>query len=182
MFHRSLPTPDGPSCVGSIEHTLTDSNRNISLTCDRLGRELFVKVWYPAGSEFCTPKNREYLWEQLRSTPSIPAPMKLLLGLLGKIPTNTYRNASFNTIISQPNILIYNHGLVSFAAESTLLMEHLASHGFIVVSIQHREQLAEFQSLQQRQPTEQHKTHALMQKQNLIGIGLHFVYQLFGLG
>src|SRR5690606_1515724 len=47
-----------------------------------------------------------------------------------------------------PRLLMYNHGMISFASENTSLMEHLASYGYTVVSLQHKEQLRELRALQ----------------------------------
>jgi len=45
-------------------------------------------------------------------------------------------------------LLIYNHSLISFASENTLLMEWLASRGYVVVSLRHREQAEEYAAIQ----------------------------------
>ena len=65
-----------------------------------------------------------------------------------KVFTNSFLGAPYDAQVGTPRILIYCHGLISFASENTMLMEHLASHGFVVISLQHLEQLAELRALQ----------------------------------
>jgi dienelactone hydrolase len=82
-----------------------------------------------------------------------------------KTETNSYRRAPYAANFGTSRILIYNHGLISFASENTMLMEHLASQGYIVVSLQHKEQLAELQALKRKQPDSEKKEQDLLQKQ-----------------
>jgi Platelet-activating factor acetylhydrolase, isoform II len=48
--------------------------------------------------------------------------------------------------------VIYNHALISFASENRSLAEGLASDGFIVLGVEHVEQLAEWQLLNRQKP------------------------------
>ncbi len=57
-------------------------------------------------------------------------------------------------------LTVYNHGLISFASENTSLAEALASHGFVILSIEHVEQLAELQSLNRQQPADKRRQEA----------------------
>jgi hypothetical protein len=44
---------------------------------------------------------------------------------------------------------------VSFASENTLLMEQLASHGYVVISIRDRDQAAEYATVQAGLPKQE---------------------------
>jgi dienelactone hydrolase len=68
-----------------------------------------------------------------------------------KVKTNSFRGAQYSAIAGPSQVLIYSHGMISFASENTTLMEHLASYGYTVVSLQHKEQLAELRALQRAQ-------------------------------
>jgi dienelactone hydrolase len=59
-------------------------------------------------------------------------------------------------------LIIYNHGLISFASENTSLAEELASHGFSVIAIQHAEQLAELKALSASQSPEKKRNDAAL--------------------
>lgn len=165
MFKKVLPKPGGSCMVGSVTCDLTDTSRNSSLTGDDPGRRLFIKIWYPAGNTSADSYRRENLWEQLLADPATPLPVKPCLKFISRTRTNTYHQAYLAAEVSDPGVLIYNHGLISFASENTTLMENLASHGYIVIAIQHVDQLNEFRTLQSRQPAEQRQRHARMQKQ-----------------
>jgi len=163
MFRKRLPAPNGASAVGSVTLNLTDPDRNSYIGSDAKGRKLFCKLWYPATAAGDN-HNYEPLWVQLRGNPQLPGIMKLLVRYLSRVSTHTLPLANFNEQITSPPIIIYNHGLVSFASENTLLMEHLASHGAIVLALQHIDQHTEFQSLQKKQSDTVRKEQAALQQ------------------
>ena len=149
--------PSGPYGVGSIMHELVDADRPSNLKSDTAGRRLLVKTWYPADPTATAEK--ELLWEQLRQDAQTPAPVRLLLGCLRKT-TSTHRSAHFNSDVPVSRVVVYNHGLISFASENTSLTEELASHGQTVISIQHAEQLVELRALNAAQSAEKQKADA----------------------
>jgi dienelactone hydrolase len=91
--------------------------------------------------------------------------MKLLLTPAMRVLTNSHIGAPYDVQIGVPQILIYSHGLISFASENTMLMEHLASHGFVVISIQHLDQLAELRALQSSQTKEVKEEQARIERE-----------------
>ena len=62
------------------------------------------------------------------------------------------------------SVLIYSHGLISFASENSMLMEYLASHGYLVIALQHVDQLAELRELQRAQPRGEKQEQARLQR------------------
>lgn len=153
--------PSGRYRVGSTTHDLVDAGRPTNLKSDLAGRRLLVKVWYPADSTAET--QRELLWDQLRKDPQTPTAFRLVLGCLRK-RTASHRGAHFDASVPVSSVVIYNHGLVSFASENTSLMEELASHGQTVMSIQHAEQLSELRALSGAQSAEKKKEGADLQE------------------
>ena len=139
----ALPKPSGPHCVGSITHELVDSGRVAHLASEASGRRLLLKAWYPAASATTRP---ELLWAELRTDARTPRPMRLLLRCL-RVRTATVPRAALSPIVRASPLVIYNHGLISFTAENTSLMEELASHGYTVLAIQHADQVAERRAL-----------------------------------
>lgn len=164
MKINTWPGPTGPCTIGTTSTFLTDYARNSHLLSDDNGREILIRTWYPADPGVAATGERERLWQDMHSDPTVPGLMKLLLRGTLKILTNSYLNGRFAAEAGLANILIYNHGLISFAAENTWLMEDLASHGFIVIAIQHKEQLAEFKALQQAQSSDERKRHGNIEK------------------
>jgi len=150
-------TPSGPYRVGSTMHELVDADRPSHLTSDAAGRRLLIKAWYPAHPTAATEK--ELLWEQLREDAKTPLPMRLALGCL-RTRTSTHRRAHFRADVPESSVVIYNHGLISFASENTSLMEELASHGQTAISIQHVEQLPELRALSETQSAEKKNADA----------------------
>jgi len=165
MSARELPRPAGPHIVGSDIFEINDSSRTSHILSQERGRKIIIKFWYPANPSAVHNCEREQLWEQLRTESYMPGFAKLLLRRAMKTETNSYRRAPYAANFGTPRVLIYNHGLISFASENTMLMEHLASQGYTLVSLQHKEQLAEIQALKRKQPEREKKEQALLQKQ-----------------
>ena len=139
----ALPRPGGPHHVGSITHELVDASRTAHLASEALGRRMLLKVWYPAVSETTRP---ELLWAGVRRDARTPLPVRLLLGCV-RVRTAAITRAAISPVLRLSPLVLYNHGLISFTAENTSLMEELASHGYTVLAIEHAEQLAERQAL-----------------------------------
>jgi hypothetical protein len=136
-----LPKPTGEYYVGTKNLFYTDISRKEKLTLtwgDK--RRLQVKIWYPsdARGEMENMYLKDYsattLWENYR----IFNDSKLFFDSLKSYKTYSYENVpvsekreKFPLIIFSPG---YYFGLDDFY---TVLMENLASHGYIVVSITH---------------------------------------------
>lgn len=153
-----LPRPSGSHGVGSVTHEIVDASRTGHLASETPGRRLLLEVWYPAVS---SAAETEPIWAELRGDPRTPLPMRIVLGCL-RARTATVKHAPMALLASAAPLVIYNHGLISFAAENTSLMEELASHGYAVIAIQHAEQLLELRSLNRSQSaTERSRRDAL---------------------
>lgn len=162
---KTLPHPKGPYPVGSTTRTLWDSARPRHLLSQETGRRIFVKTWYPTSRVAFDTCRRELLWEQLDHEPNIPGFVKLLLRPAMKVLTHCYENAPYAPDGDAPlRTLFYSHGLISFASENTMLMEHFASHGYLVIALQHLDQLAELQSLGKALPENEKREQAKLKK------------------
>ncbi|WP_394199124.1 alpha/beta hydrolase [Litoreibacter albidus] len=145
-MHRFPPRPSGPFHVGTISTTITDPNRHRFLDDASPGRVLFLKIWYPSNGDE-SAKYPERLWRQLHDADQTPLAIRYLSKWGVRRKSNSYENLPYVAEAGRPRLVVYNHGLVSFASENTSLMEHLASHGNTVISIEHLHQLAEFKRL-----------------------------------
>ena len=161
---KTLPKPDGSYHVGSVTHEITDASRASHVASHDLGRRIFVKFWYPASESAPHTGRRELLWEQLRGASDIPGFARLLLRPAMKVTTNSHHGAQYATNVGPARVLIYSHGLISFASENSMLMEHLASYGYVVLALQHLDQLAEFRALQHAQSKEQRQEQAALER------------------
>lgn len=153
----SFLVPSGPFGVGVVTHALLDRSRRTHLLGDSAGRRLLLEVWYPA--ERGTGAASERIWEELRRDGRTPALVRAVLACL-RARTASRPNARYVARAPTSSVVVYNHGLISFAAENTSLMQELASHGCTVVAIKHAEQLAELQALRRAESTEKRKTDA----------------------
>ena len=60
-----------------------------------------------------------------------------LLTYLKHAPTNAYEDAPLLAGAKELPTLFYSHGYGSFLSQNSALMEDLASHGYVVYSVQH---------------------------------------------
>jgi predicted dienelactone hydrolase len=122
-----LPKPSGPYPVGTRIIYLKDSSR----TEDRAekpgtARELVVQLWYPAD-----PSNN-HLAAYERKSETIP-----LTSYRSVLWTNSREDAPVATRGGPFHVLLFNHGWAGRRTQNTFLTEDLASHGYVVASIDH---------------------------------------------
>ncbi len=136
-----LPAPTGQHRVGTQSFALTDSSRpGVFSTGENTPRQLLVRVWYPA-KEIKGRQPRPYFTEA--EADSTAAGLGQIMGMpfLFKYTkhsmTNSYPDAPLVEATEGLPVLIYSHGYTSFAGQNTTLMEELASHGYVVYSVQH---------------------------------------------
>lgn len=145
---RALPEPTGPHGVGVTSTTLAYVPQTESRTDMESERTLFLKFWYPSERAFLERHRRDTVWSEF-SDPSYFSPLeRVFAGYLKAMKTSSYIDAPLAEKEANPKIIVYNHALLSIASENTLLMEALASHGYIVISVQHGEQRKEYASIQ----------------------------------
>lgn len=136
-----LPAPDGRYKVGVQNLDLRDNTRlGVMYTPPAAPRDLPIMVWYPAPANATGPArpyltHREVLDEGMSAAAlwGFPAHRFLSLHSTG---THGIANAPVATGEKFP-VVIFSHGYWSFRAQNTALMEQLASHGYIVVSVAH---------------------------------------------
>jgi predicted dienelactone hydrolase len=132
----SLPEPSGPYGVGTFDYSITDDARAERYSPSR-NRELYVEVWYPAdkgrSSDFPVRTLFQELYEGDYTRQS------LLFRYLEHIPTHSHVHAPVAEPVDGPfPVLLFNHALeLGFTSQNLLLMEHLASHGYVVLSVAH---------------------------------------------
>jgi dienelactone hydrolase len=138
---------------------LVDPDRPAHLLDDSRGRRLLVQLWYPAIP--ATASATELLWAGLRRDARTPLWVRTLLAV-SRRRTSTHASAPFDADAATAALAVYHHGLISFAAENTSLMEELASRGHIVISIQHQAQWIELQALRRTESAEDRRSAAAM--------------------
>lgn len=138
LFHLQEPT--GPYKVGTITYDWTDSSRREE-KCNGadVKRELMVQVWYPAENT-----------ENLKKAPYTKDAPEIIRGLekyyfikpfllrkLKDVQTHSFINAQLSSKSVKYPVLIFSHGMVGSRNQNTFQAEELASHGYIVVAVDH---------------------------------------------
>jgi predicted dienelactone hydrolase/cyclophilin family peptidyl-prolyl cis-trans isomerase len=136
-----LPPPSGPHPVGVRDFALTDESRTGLLAApEGSPRRLLVRVWYPAESTAGLSPRPYFSDLEARTTAT---GLGTLVGLpfyftyVKHVLTNSFENAPLMAEAGQLPVVFYSHGYTSFAGQNTVLMEELASHGYVVYSLQH---------------------------------------------
>lgn len=133
-----LAPPGGRFVVGTTTAYLQDATREEVYTPaadDR--REIMVQVWYPATGAGDSERAR-YLDALDVAGPAVARRVDLpsfVLDHLDLIETHAYVDAPAADGFFP--LLIFSHGLRSLRTQSARLMEELASHGYVVVGIDH---------------------------------------------
>ena len=133
----ALPKPTGIFQIGRTHLNFIDENRvDPSPLAGGKKRDVPILIWYPiddsgASSPLKLIKQRDLdSAKKFYEFQSIPDEICNIL-------TNSYEGAIFTDKVGKLPVLIYNHGVTSYMEENTILMEHMASHGYIVVSVGH---------------------------------------------
>ncbi|MEX0298386.1 MAG: alpha/beta hydrolase family protein [Kordiimonas sp.] len=137
-----LPQPSGAYAIGFSELHMIDQTRNEAKTDEPNDfREFMVKVWYPAEAHDVDDPQPYWPNADTISTHFVkelgPLAPGFLFSHLDQIPSHSYPEANLAPASEPYPVLIFSHGLGVFAEQSTVLMEELASHGYVVFSINH---------------------------------------------
>lgn len=136
----NLPKPSGLYAVGSTSFRMIDNERKEIFTEDSDDyRNLLVTTWYPA--EIGKGMSVNSYWDKkgiTGKTYSINADIATYwYSHLSLVKTNSYKGAPLSTDRKSFPVIIYSHSFYGLNTENTMLMEELASRGYIVFSIAH---------------------------------------------
>jgi predicted dienelactone hydrolase len=133
--------PSGALPVGTLGVEVTDSSRSEdALPGQQRRRRLLLQFWYPAEKKEGLkrmdyhPNAGVFLSDVKKLFPDIP---QLLLKRLAHAKTNSYMNAPVSKAENKYPVIVFSHGMDGMRFLNTYQMEELASHGYIVVSIEH---------------------------------------------
>nr|BFE60033.1 hypothetical protein GCM10020063_045590 [Dactylosporangium thailandense] len=120
-----LPRPTGPYPVGTVALRLRDRSRD---------RELMASAWYPARDPDRHPRA---IW-------LADAPMRALLGNAGFPPgavgapiTSGHAGAPVRQSGGRLPVIVYSHEAHDHRADTTIVVQELASHGYLVLTVDH---------------------------------------------
>jgi pimeloyl-ACP methyl ester carboxylesterase len=125
----ALPAPTGPYAVGTTVRHLIDEARD--------SRELMIQIWYPAeeveGATFQTfmPPETIPALAQLRGVP------EEMITAIVQAPTPAMIDVPVSEAQSTYPVILFSPGYTETRFSNTSQMLDLASHGYIVVGIDH---------------------------------------------
>jgi predicted dienelactone hydrolase len=131
--------PTGPFQVGTTSRYLIDPNRSEMLSPDPNDkRELYLQIWYPASVNHLPKasygRNMPEILAAITRNMELPS---FLFSHLKSTAAYSVTNAELSTEESYYPVILFSHGLGLYGFQNTFQMEELASHGYIVVGIQH---------------------------------------------
>jgi dienelactone hydrolase len=135
-----LIAPSGEYPIGTVSLYFQDTTREeIYSPAPQDYRELNVQIWYP--SEVIGDEERgPYMTHLELSAPAFARFLKLpsfVLNHVSLIDTHAFMEAPVAMDGAPYPVLIFSHGWGGTRTQSTYLMEELASHGYVVVAIDH---------------------------------------------
>ncbi len=141
--HLRLPEPTGPHPIGTANLFFVDQNRFETFTPDPDDRrEIAARIWYPAvktangaiGAPAAYLENAAEVSRALTRYTPFPS---FVFSHLGRVRTHARRDAPMLQEGPPCPLVIFNHATWAGIGQSTALMEELASHGYVAVSVGH---------------------------------------------
>jgi hypothetical protein len=127
---NTLPKPSGKCLTGITYLSFTDENRKELF--DNSGqsyREMTVKAWYPTDEK---PDPAPYLLN-----PDFAIKYCMFTEKFRDLKTNSGRDLPVSSGGKKYPVLVFSHGWGEHFSQNSILMEELASHGYIVFSLSH---------------------------------------------
>lgn len=126
----TLPRPSGKHSIGiNYLHFTDNSRKELFDNSQKSYREITVKSWYPADEKSNLEPylpNAEFAIKYCQF-PEIYRDLK----------TNSSRDVPVSSKEKEYPVLLFSHGWGEHYSQNSILMEELASHGYIIFSIAH---------------------------------------------
>ena len=134
-----IANPTGPFPVGTRSIVLTDASRKELYSGRDESRKFMIQVWYPAAPG---KKDVHAPWVEGAEVfaPAIARNINLpgfFLNHLALAQSPAFQNSPVASTSTAYPIIIFSHGWEGFSAQNTAQMVELASHGYVVVGMQH---------------------------------------------
>ncbi|MFD9483081.1 alpha/beta hydrolase family protein [Streptomyces sp. NPDC059991] len=130
----TLPAPTGPYPVGTVPLHLVDGSRTDPVAGPGHHRELMVGVWYPArhvGRYPLAPWTPPAVVRALLTSSGFPADTAVAPLTAG------HEGAPVGRTREGLPVVVFSHGAHDHRADSTIVVQELASHGYVVVTVDH---------------------------------------------
>lgn len=130
----TLPGPTGPFPVGTVPLHLIDRSRPDPVAGPGRHRELMASVWYPArdpARHSPAPWLPPAVLRELLTSADFPADAVLAPFTAGHVGAPVRRLSGGSPVV------VFSHGAHDHRADATVVVQELASHGFVVVTVDH---------------------------------------------
>jgi dienelactone hydrolase len=129
----TLPRPTGPHPVGTVALHLLDSSRADGTVFSR-GRELMISLWYPTRH---TRHHPVAPWLPAAAGARFLQDEGLPAGAVQLPMTSGHEGAPVSRQRARMPVVLYSPGNDSFRSANTIIVQELASRGYMVVTIDH---------------------------------------------
>ncbi|KAI5778553.1 Alpha/Beta hydrolase protein [Geopyxis carbonaria] len=130
-----LPAPSGPHTVGTHIYTFTDTSRAESHNTTQR-RKILAQYFYPTSRTYSSSAST-YRYAPPAALRALETNYGLPSGLLSPISTNSHYEPHLAHSRKLQAALIFSPGFGNSRVIYTSLLEDLASHGYLVVSLDH---------------------------------------------
>jgi len=134
-----IPAPSGSYQVGTHNYELTDETRKEVYSGKDEPRRFIIQVWYPSKP---TQADEHAPWNSNADmlAPAVSEYLKLpssFLDHLALIEIPAYKDSKVPPTEQGFPVILFSHGWNGFDAQNTVQALQLASHGYVVVGMQH---------------------------------------------
>ena len=130
----SLPVPTGPFPVGTVALRLVDAARPDPVAGPGHFRELMVSVWYPARDIGRFPPAR---WLPAAATRALLTSAGFDADAASAPLTAGHEGAPVRRVGKRSPVVLFSHGAHDHRSDTTIVVQELASHGYVVVTVDH---------------------------------------------
>ena len=133
----ALPKPTGIFQIGRTHLNFIDENRvDPSPLAEGKERDVPIIIWYPIDDSGASNPLKLIKRRDLDSLKKFVL-YQIIPDEFCDVLTNSYEDVRITDKIRKLPVLIFSHGLTATMDSNTIFMEHMASHGYIVVSVGH---------------------------------------------
>ena len=134
----TLPAPTGPHHIGTVSLHLVDHARTDRWVPGNRVREIMIQIWYPASTVRGYPTAP---WLSAGAVPHFEASQGLPTGAVRLPATHGHVDAPAES--GRRPVLVYSPAFAADRGFATAQVEDLASHGYVVVTIDHTHDASE---------------------------------------
>lgn len=135
----SIPVPSGPYQVGTRLYELTDPSRKEIYSGKDEARRFMIQVWYPSEPS-SSDQRAPWMSNAKIFAPAIACQIGMpvfFLDHLALVKIPAYQDSKIASSTIAFPVILFSHGWQGFNAQNTGQALQLASHGYVVIGVQH---------------------------------------------